>query len=249
MEWRNPSQGGFVEATTRPNVLLIMTDDQPYYTLGIMEAVMRRLVAQGLRFSNGYVATPVCGPVRGSVLTGKWSHNTGLEATSGAWRQLVESGELPRNIARRLKAAGYACHLTGKFTNDLDNANWVCPGFTSWWAQLEDLNDGQKTYWSVNGDRRREIERTGTEEGNETINRRRFHGGLRPKPPRRSLVRLLLAAQPARPLSLPQPVRGYPQRRSTADSVRREADVSDKAPDVGRRMRSSEAAEEERMQE
>jgi N-acetylglucosamine-6-sulfatase len=112
-----------MEATTRPNVLLIMTDDQPYYTLGIMEAVMRRLVAQGLRFSNGYVATPVCGPARGSVLTGKWSHNTGLEATSGAWRQLVESGELPRNIARRLEAAGYACHLTGKFTNDLENAN------------------------------------------------------------------------------------------------------------------------------
>jgi len=34
---------------------------------------------------------------------------------------------------------------------------------------LEDLNDGQKTYWSVNGERRREIERTGTEKGNETM--------------------------------------------------------------------------------
>jgi arylsulfatase A-like enzyme len=45
MEWSNPSQGGFVEATTRPNVLLIMTDDQPYHTLGVMGSVMNRLVA------------------------------------------------------------------------------------------------------------------------------------------------------------------------------------------------------------
>jgi N-acetylglucosamine-6-sulfatase len=237
-----------MEATTRPNVLLIMTDDQPYYTLGIMEAVMRRLVAQGLRFSNGYVATPVCGPARGSVLTGKWSHNTGLEATSGAWRQLVESGELPRNIARRLETAGYACHLTGKFTNDLENANWVCPGFSSWWAQLEDLNDGQKTYWSVNGERRREIERTGTEKGNETMiaagfmeNFIRNHRDApwfacfwphSPHGPYHYLNRFEDTHQSDRPLT----------RYG-------EEDVSDKAPDVRRRMRSSDAAEAERMQE
>src|SRR4028118_1960927 len=116
---------------TKPNVLLIMTDDQPYHTIGIMEALRSRVVAAGTRFDNGYVATPVCGPARGSVLTGKWSHNTGLEGTNGAWRDLVDSGELPRNIARRLQAVGYSCHLTGKFTNDLQSGHWVCPGFDS----------------------------------------------------------------------------------------------------------------------
>lgn len=77
----------------KPNILLIMTDDQPCHNLGVMGSVMNRLVARGTRFDNGYVATPVCGPARGSVLTGKWSHNTGLETTSGAWNQLVEFGE------------------------------------------------------------------------------------------------------------------------------------------------------------
>ena len=92
-----------------------------------MDSLQERVVAKGMRFTNGYVATPICGPARGSVLTGKWSHNTGLEATVGAWQDLVDSGELARNIARRLKSVGYACHLTGKFTNDLSRRHLGMP--------------------------------------------------------------------------------------------------------------------------
>ena len=153
----------------RPNILLIMTDDQPYYTIRAMESLQRWVVASGVNFTNGYVSTPICGPARGSVLTGKWSHNTGLEDTNGAWQDLVDSGELPRNIARRLEVAGYACHLTGKFTNDLSDGNWVCPGFSSWWAQLENLNDRNRFYFSNGGTGRMGITRTGAEAGNETL--------------------------------------------------------------------------------
>jgi len=85
----------------RPNILLIMTDDQPYHTIRTMQSLQDRVVARGMQFTNGYVATPICGPARGSVFTGKWSHNTGLEDTVGAWRDLVDSGELARNIAKR----------------------------------------------------------------------------------------------------------------------------------------------------
>ena len=152
-----------------PNILLIMTDDQPYYTIRTMESFQKRVVASGMRFTNGYVATPICGPARGSVLTGKWSHNTGLEDTVGAWQDLVDSGELARNIANRLEAAGYACHLTGKFTNDLSKGNWVCPGFDSWWAQLEPVNDRDYIYFSKGGTGRTAIPRTGTRAGNETL--------------------------------------------------------------------------------
>ncbi len=109
-----PGRIGTTARAARQNVLLIMTDDQPHHTIGAMESLQDRVVAAGMRFDNGYVATPVCGPARGSVLTGKWSHNTGLEGTNGAWRDLVDSGELARNIARRLEAVGYSCHLTGK---------------------------------------------------------------------------------------------------------------------------------------
>ena len=153
----------------QPNILLIMTDDQPYHTIGTMESFQERVVAKGMRFTNAYVATPICGPARGSVLTGKWSHSTGLEATVGAWQDLVDSGELARNIARRLKPRGYACHLTGKFTNNLSNGRWVCPGFDSWWAQLEPINDRDRIYFSKGGTGRTAIPRTDTRAGNETL--------------------------------------------------------------------------------
>lgn len=237
-----------METTDRPNILLIMTDDQPYHTVGVMDAVMSRLVARGMRFNNGYVATPVCGPARGSVLTGRWSHNTGLEATAGAWSQLVASGELPRNIARRLEDEDYACHLTGKFTNDLSDANWVCPGFTSWRAQLENLNDKEKTSWSVDGKRLREIERTGAEEGNETMIAARFTENFVRNHRRDPWFACFWPHSPHGPYH-------YLDRFADTHEADRpptrygEAKVTDKAPKVRRRMRSSEAAEEARMQE
>jgi N-acetylglucosamine-6-sulfatase len=159
-------------ATTRavkPNILLIMTDDQPYHTIGIMESLQNRIVARGMRFTDGYVATPICGPARGSVLTGRWSHNTGLKATDDSWRDLVDSGELARNIAKRLGAVGYACHLAGKFVNGLSSGKWVCPGFDSWWAQLEPFNDKDRLYFSKGGAGRLAMPRTGIQAGNETL--------------------------------------------------------------------------------
>ncbi len=164
-----PTRRTATAQASKPNVLLIMTDDQPYHTIEVMESLRNRVVAASMRFDNGYVATPVCGPARGSVLTGKWSHNTGLEKMKGAWRDLVDSGELARNVATRLKGVGYSCHLSGKFTNDLSSGKWVCPGFESWWAQLEDLNDKEHLYFSKDGSGRREMRRTATEEGNEAL--------------------------------------------------------------------------------
>ncbi|CAA9385228.1 MAG: Choline-sulfatase [uncultured Rubrobacteraceae bacterium] len=234
----------------RPNILLIMTDDQPHYTIENMTFLQRRLIAAGTRFDNAYVATPVCGPARGSVLTGKWSHNTGLESTDGAWRDLVDSGELVGNVAARLKAVGYSCHLTGKFTNDLTNDDWVCPGFDSWWAQLEDLNDPDFLYFSEGGAGRREMPRNSTEAGNETMVAAKYTEDFvrsrkdtpwfacfwphAPHGPYYPLGRYAEAHKDDKP---PTPF-GEPER-----------DLSDKAPLVRQSARFSPAAEEEMMQE
>jgi N-acetylglucosamine-6-sulfatase len=235
--------------SSKPNILLIMTDDQPYYSIGTMESFQNRVVANGVRFTNGYVATPVCGPARGSVLTGKWSHNTGLESTTGAWRDLVDSGELARNIARRLEAVGYTSHLTGKFTNDLTSGQWVCPGFHSWWAQLDDLNDPQHLYFSKGGTGRRELPRTGSEEGNETLVAAKytenFIRGHRDAP-------WFACFWPHAPHGPYYPLNRY------ADTHRNDRpptpfgepgqDLSDKAPLVRNFARFSDAAETEMMQ-
>jgi N-acetylglucosamine-6-sulfatase len=245
-----PGRRSATAQATKPNVLLIMTDDQPYHTIGIMDSLRNRVVAAGMRFDNGYVATPVCGPARGSVLTGKWSHNTGLEGTDGAWRDLVDSGELPRNIAGRLKAVGYSCHLSGKFTNDLTSGTWVCPGFSSWWAQLEPVNDKEHLYFSNGGSGRREISRNGTEAGNETLVAAKytenFLRGRRDTP-------WFACFWPHAPHGPYYPLRRYADTHQSDTPPTQfgetGGDLSDKAPLVRQSARLSDEAEAEMMRD
>ena len=77
---------GLIEAmsdgSAQPNLLVIMTDDQPYYTIALyveaedapyMEAVVSHIQKQGITFEPyAYVSTPICGPARATLLTGKW---------------------------------------------------------------------------------------------------------------------------------------------------------------------------------
>jgi hypothetical protein len=65
-------------AQTRPNILLIMTDDQrPEETLSVMRKTRRWLERSGVRYVNAYVTTPLCCPSRGTILTGKSPPNQG----------------------------------------------------------------------------------------------------------------------------------------------------------------------------
>lgn len=76
-----------IPSPDRPrNVLLILTDQQRFDTLGCNgSAVARtpnvdRLAATGLNFQNHFVANPVCGPSRASIMTGKHITEHGLWA-------------------------------------------------------------------------------------------------------------------------------------------------------------------------
>ena len=69
---------GTAEAQTRPNVVLVLTDDQRWDTLNVMPTVQRRLVARGVTFTNAFVTNALCCPSRASYLTGRYSHGTGV---------------------------------------------------------------------------------------------------------------------------------------------------------------------------
>ena len=70
------SSGSFLQAAERPNVLLIMTDDQGWgdvrsHDNPLIEAPQQDLLAsQGAQFERFYVS-PVCAPTRSSLLTGR----------------------------------------------------------------------------------------------------------------------------------------------------------------------------------
>src|SRR5829696_8386704 len=71
-------------AAERPNILLIVSDDQGYSDLGcigrkeIRTPHLDRLAANGVRATSFYVTWPACTPSRGSVLTGRFPQRNGL---------------------------------------------------------------------------------------------------------------------------------------------------------------------------
>lgn len=68
----------------RPNVILILTDDQGYWSLGcygnkeIRTSNIDRLASEGVRFDNFFCTSPVCSPARASLLTGRMPSQHGV---------------------------------------------------------------------------------------------------------------------------------------------------------------------------
>lgn len=101
-------------ATAAPNVLVIVTDDQP--TGMVSQAVMPNvawLAHTGRRYSSAYVTTPLCCPSRTSLLTGDYAHNTGVFQNPDHPSPSVLAGSLPV----LLRAGGYETSLVGKYLN------------------------------------------------------------------------------------------------------------------------------------
>jgi arylsulfatase A-like enzyme len=114
---------------------------------------------RGTNFSpNAYVSTPICGPARASLLTGKWSHNTGLVETTGAYQRLRDTGLESDTIATRLKRAGYKTYFGGKYTNGYDGQT-VPPGWDAWFGMVEPLN-GAASFRYRDGTRIRSFDRS-----------------------------------------------------------------------------------------
>ena len=77
--------GGRPEAVMGPmNILDILTDDHPSQMMSCYDRRyastpnLDRIVAEGVRFTNSYVANSLSGPSRACMLTGKHSHKTGF---------------------------------------------------------------------------------------------------------------------------------------------------------------------------
>jgi hypothetical protein len=71
-------RGSAATDSGRPNIVLILTDDQRFDTLWAMPTVESQLVAKGIEFTNGFASNPLCCPGRSSILTGEYSHSTGV---------------------------------------------------------------------------------------------------------------------------------------------------------------------------
>ena len=117
-------------AQSPPNILLIMTDDQGWPTLGcyggelVATPHLDRLAAEGVRFTDAYV-TSQCTPTRATLLTGQYTARHGLWHVLGwygyPWARMTEpmfAENFPRDtftVAKGLRDAGYETAIVGKW--------------------------------------------------------------------------------------------------------------------------------------
>jgi arylsulfatase A-like enzyme len=108
--------GGSAGAT-RPNVLLVITDDQGYGELGchgnpvLKTPNIDAFSKQSTQLTNFYVC-PVCSPTRSSLLTGRYNYRTGVVDTF-VGRSMMHPDEV--TLAELLRDAGYRTGLFGKW--------------------------------------------------------------------------------------------------------------------------------------
>ncbi len=114
----------------RPNVLIFLTDDQRK-GLEVMDALRNRVEANGRRYPNAYVTTPVCCPSRASIMSGRYVHNHGVEAN------FVDFFDHRTTVQFYLQRAGYRTGYIGKFLNGWSFREG--PPYFDDWA----LNSGQ----------------------------------------------------------------------------------------------------------
>ena len=102
----------------RPNLLVLLTDDQKVDSLGCYKKEqplptpnIDKLASDGIRFTNGFVTTPICAASRACILTGRYSSSTGMTK----FRSVMSKEVFDNSYNMVLQKAGYYTGQLGKY--------------------------------------------------------------------------------------------------------------------------------------
>ncbi|MBJ6367627.1 sulfatase family protein [Snuella sedimenti] len=119
----------YSQNNTKPNVIVIYTDDQGAIDLGsygaedIYTPNLDKLAKMGTRFTQAYVAAPVCAPSRAALLTGKYPQNAGLTGNTSATPGSHGLPEEQYTLAELFKDNGYKTGHIGKWHLGMSEAS------------------------------------------------------------------------------------------------------------------------------
>jgi N-acetylglucosamine-6-sulfatase len=132
-------------AGERPNIIVIMTDDQTVESMRVMPIVKAQLADQGATFTRSFASFPLCCPSRATFLTGQYAHNHGVRSNvppAGGFQKLDSSNTLPVWLQR----AGYHTGHVGKYLNGYGSQPKLVPaGWSEWYGSVD-----PSTYWFYN---------------------------------------------------------------------------------------------------
>jgi N-acetylglucosamine-6-sulfatase len=142
--------GGSAPAQTaqaRPNVVLVMTDDQTVEQMKALERVRTRIGRVGTTFDRNFSVYPLCCPSRSTYLTGQYSHNHkvfGNKPPTGGFYRLDSTNTLPVWMS----AAGYATAHIGKYLNTYGSRGptQVPNGWQEWYGSVDPTTYNYRHY-------------------------------------------------------------------------------------------------------
>jgi N-acetylglucosamine-6-sulfatase len=134
-------------AAARPNIVVLMTDDQTLDSMAVMPKTRALIGGEGTTFTRSFVNYSLCCPSRSTLYTGQYAHNHGVITNTpplGGFTRLDTTNWLPL----WLQAAGYRTMHVGKFLNGYgrDAPPSVPPGFSDWHGTVDPSTYGYYDY-------------------------------------------------------------------------------------------------------
>jgi N-acetylglucosamine-6-sulfatase len=125
---------------TRPNIVVVMSDDQTTESMRVMANLNELIARSGATFTNNFASFPLCCPSRATFLTGQYAHNNtimGNAPPQGGYEKFrqTEANALPA----WLRAAGYHTVHIGKYLNGYGRTDptHVPAGWSEWYGSID----------------------------------------------------------------------------------------------------------------
>ena len=123
------------QASAKPNILFILTDDQRWNALGCMGDIniltpnLDRLARRGVLFQNHFVTTSICCCSRASIFTGQYVRRHGI----GDFQKPLTAAQWAQTYPALLRQQGYRAGFIGKFGVGNDKAVAAMAGEFDFW--------------------------------------------------------------------------------------------------------------------
>ena len=119
------------DGSDRPNVVVVLTDDQNDYDLRWMPLTRALVGDDGMEFTDAVSPHPLCCPARAELMTGQYAQNSGVRHNNGPYGG-YPALDPAQTVGEWFQQAGYQTGFVGKYLNGYHARDGRDPGWTLW---------------------------------------------------------------------------------------------------------------------